>query len=275
MRGFVYVLSNKAMPGLLKVGYTTRSIYDRIDELNSTGVPTSFVIEFYFEVDNAQRGESLLHRALSKHHYEKEFFKVSVEKVVQESKRLISSDVFVVYGVHGRSKDSFLSVEEQEEIRRQAEKLRAKRKLEEEVSLRQEAEAKIIGDKFLSLCPQVNAILKSKSVLGSGSVIREVASLALIFSVVGMGVADKVSPVPIKDGEMMVSKLTQSEKNIFTEFNGYIKKLIELKSFEKYATIWAEKIKPNDYITSREEYANYERRPSDLLSGVFYGLGLY
>jgi len=275
MRGFVYVLSNKAMPGLLKVGYTTRSISDRLDELNSTGVPTAFVIEFYFEVDDAPRGEGLLHRALSKHHYEKEFFKVSVPKVVEESKRLLSTNVLVVYGFHGRAKDSFLSIAEQEALRRLAEASQAKKKTEEELTRRQEAEAKVIGEKFLSLCPQINVILKTKSVLGSGSVVREVASLALIFSVVGMGMADKLSPVPIKDGEMMASKLTQAEKTIFTEFNGYVMKLIELNYFDKYASIWSEKIKPNDFITRRDEYANYVRRPSDLLSGVFNGLGLH
>jgi hypothetical protein len=274
MRGFVYVLSNRAMPGLLKVGYTTRSIMERLDELNSTGVPTSFVIEFYFEVDNAPLGESMLHRSLGKHHYEKEFFKVSVSKVVEESKRLLSSNNFVVYGFHGRAKDSFLTISEQEELKRQAEASQAKKKSEDELQKRREAEAKIIGDKFLSLCPQINAVLKTKSVLGGGGIVREVASLALIFTVVGMGVADKLSPVPIKDGEMMAAKLTQSERNMFIEFNGYVKKLIDLNFFDKYACAWTEKIKPNDFITSREEYAKNERRPSDLLCGVFYGLGL-
>jgi hypothetical protein len=38
--GFVYVLANPAFPGLLKIGFTNRSVDDRMKELNSsTSVP--------------------------------------------------------------------------------------------------------------------------------------------------------------------------------------------------------------------------------------------
>ena len=114
MRGYVYILSNRAMPGLLKVGYTTRSMPERLSELNSTGVPTSFVIEIYIEVDNAPKCESLLHRALGSHHYEKEFFKIPVYKAVEEAKKLLATDILVVYGIHGKAKDVYLTNTEQE-----------------------------------------------------------------------------------------------------------------------------------------------------------------
>jgi hypothetical protein len=39
MRGYLYILSNNAMPNLFKIGFTTRTITERIRELSSTGVP--------------------------------------------------------------------------------------------------------------------------------------------------------------------------------------------------------------------------------------------
>ncbi|MFD7841885.1 GIY-YIG nuclease family protein [Nocardia sp. NPDC059764] len=43
--GFVYVLSNPAMPGLVKIGRADRLITTRAGELQSTGVPLPFEVE--------------------------------------------------------------------------------------------------------------------------------------------------------------------------------------------------------------------------------------
>ena len=44
--GIVYVLSNEAMPGLVKIGLTQRSELEvRLNELYSTGVPLPFTCE--------------------------------------------------------------------------------------------------------------------------------------------------------------------------------------------------------------------------------------
>ena len=41
--GVVYVLTNPAMPGIVKIGKTSRSdIHARLNELYSTGVPLPF-----------------------------------------------------------------------------------------------------------------------------------------------------------------------------------------------------------------------------------------
>lgn len=44
-KGYVYILSNAAMPGLVKIGRTTRSVEGRAMELYQTGVPMPFVVE--------------------------------------------------------------------------------------------------------------------------------------------------------------------------------------------------------------------------------------
>ena len=49
--GIVYVLSNRAMPGLVKIGMTTRPELDtRLKELYTTGVPVPFDVEYACEV---------------------------------------------------------------------------------------------------------------------------------------------------------------------------------------------------------------------------------
>jgi hypothetical protein len=63
--GFVYVLSNPAFPGLLKIGFTTRSIEERIAELNcSTSVPAPFEVVGYYSCENPQKDERTVHLAL-------------------------------------------------------------------------------------------------------------------------------------------------------------------------------------------------------------------
>ena len=44
--GFTYVLSNPAMPGMVKVGYMTALAEERNREFNSTDVPLPYVVEF-------------------------------------------------------------------------------------------------------------------------------------------------------------------------------------------------------------------------------------
>jgi len=44
--GFIYVLSNEAMPGIVKVGITEKLAEDRAKKLHGTGVPLAFDVEF-------------------------------------------------------------------------------------------------------------------------------------------------------------------------------------------------------------------------------------
>jgi len=82
-KGFIYILSNDSMPGLLKVGLTENSVRQRIRELSSnTGVPTEFKLERAFELDASWLFlvEQTIHRDLTEagFHHQKEFFKVSL-----------------------------------------------------------------------------------------------------------------------------------------------------------------------------------------------------
>jgi len=45
MKGWVYIIANKAMPGLVKVGYSMKDPELRAAELNNTGSPHPYVLE--------------------------------------------------------------------------------------------------------------------------------------------------------------------------------------------------------------------------------------
>ena len=67
-KGIVYVLTNSAMPGLVKIGMTTRDSVDaRMKELYSTGVPVPFECAYACEVSSSDcvKIENALHTAFA------------------------------------------------------------------------------------------------------------------------------------------------------------------------------------------------------------------
>jgi len=95
--GYVYVLSNATMPGLLKIGKTTRSSDERARELSrSTSVPSRFVVEYEIFSPAASELERAVHAKLEseRHNSRREFFAteplqaISVIRSLAESIRL-------------------------------------------------------------------------------------------------------------------------------------------------------------------------------------------
>jgi len=62
--GYVYVLSNASMPGLLKIGRSINGGKSRARNIYQTGVPSPFVLEFEIFVDCAVTVEALVHEKL-------------------------------------------------------------------------------------------------------------------------------------------------------------------------------------------------------------------
>jgi hypothetical protein len=83
-KGFVYILSNASMPGLLKIGLSTKVPTERAAELNTTGVPSPFVVEYYCLVTEAAALEATVHRKLAsvRHTNDREFFRLSLEAAI-------------------------------------------------------------------------------------------------------------------------------------------------------------------------------------------------
>jgi len=94
--GIVYVLSNPAMPGFVKIGMTTRDkVEERMRELNNTSVPMPFECEYACRVDDFKRVEHALHVAFSPHRVsaQREFFRIEPEQAIIILKLLEKEDV--------------------------------------------------------------------------------------------------------------------------------------------------------------------------------------
>lgn len=95
-RGYIYVLSNRSMPGIFKVGFTRDDIEKRAVELQTTGVPEPFQVEYVVNCQQPAAIEATTHRALGKFRIssKREFFRVSLLTVVETiSKNIKQTDL--------------------------------------------------------------------------------------------------------------------------------------------------------------------------------------
>ncbi|PHR26896.1 MAG: hypothetical protein COA36_10580 [Desulfotalea sp.] len=92
----VYILSNTAMPGLLKIGKTTQAdVQIRMGQLYTTGVPVPFECVYAIEVSDCSKVESALHTAFgpSRVNPNREFFKIEAEQAIAIMKLLDQQDI--------------------------------------------------------------------------------------------------------------------------------------------------------------------------------------
>lgn len=75
---YVYILTNEAMPGLIKIGMTTTPIEQRMLSLDTTPVPLPFECYYAAEVTDMAKVEKALHEAFGDHRIRKsrEFFRL-------------------------------------------------------------------------------------------------------------------------------------------------------------------------------------------------------
>lgn len=92
IRGWVYVLSNKSMPGLLKIGFSTKDPVLRVRELGGTGLPHDFEIAYDALVESPRDLEQLVHKRLVEYHEAKEFFKVELELAVDAIREVAENE---------------------------------------------------------------------------------------------------------------------------------------------------------------------------------------
>jgi len=92
----VYVLTNPAMPSMVKIGKTTQSdVEQRMSQLYSTGVPLPFECVYAVEVENCSEVEKALHIAFnpSRINPKREFFDIQPEQAISVLKLLKIKDV--------------------------------------------------------------------------------------------------------------------------------------------------------------------------------------
>ena len=90
--GIIYIIQNELHPSnVYKVGYTTNSIRERLDELNrETSNPGKFKICGYFPVADVTEAEKLCHQHLQQLGFakRKEFFEGSINRILTEVERI-------------------------------------------------------------------------------------------------------------------------------------------------------------------------------------------
>ncbi len=79
--GFLYVISNPSMPGLVKVGMTSKPPAERMKSLYSTSVPTPFEAEYFALCKDRIKSEAVAHQVLKswRVNSRREFFRLAPE----------------------------------------------------------------------------------------------------------------------------------------------------------------------------------------------------
>jgi hypothetical protein len=83
--GYIYIFTNPAMSGYVKIGRTERTPAERANELSShSGVPGRFEVAHKEYVPDCISVESEIHQNLSRFRYSKEFFQLSIDEAIEE-----------------------------------------------------------------------------------------------------------------------------------------------------------------------------------------------
>lgn len=114
MKGWVYVISNNAMPDLVKVGFSSKDPDLRASELNHTGSPHPYVVDYEVLTEHPRDIEQQVHRKLSEYREGREWFRCTPEFAVSAVQQIVGDGAIV---------ESFKRVDrlKAEEIRRRHE----------------------------------------------------------------------------------------------------------------------------------------------------------
>jgi hypothetical protein len=117
MNEIIYILTNEAMPGYIKIGFTNNSLEERLKQLDRTGVPLPFEIYYACEVENARVDERWLHAIFSDKRVRdgREFFKMDPERIVIALKRIQKRDI--TPGFYTATEEEQKEIEEKKKIR--------------------------------------------------------------------------------------------------------------------------------------------------------------
>lgn len=121
MNQIIYVLTNEAMPGYVKIGRTSTNLEQRIRELNSsTSVPLPFTAFYACTVNDSQFVEHQLHDAFDDNRINprREFFQIAPERVVAALKLAEVENI--------TPKKDYVETKEDQEALNQARTIRSK-----------------------------------------------------------------------------------------------------------------------------------------------------
>ncbi len=118
--GIIYVLTNEAMPGYIKIGKTTTSVEQRILELSGpTAVPLPFECPYAVRVADMDGAEKALHDAFDDHRKnpKREFFILAPERAIAFLKYIALEEVTPSRNAGIQSEEDAVALEEARERR--------------------------------------------------------------------------------------------------------------------------------------------------------------
>ena len=145
MKGWVYVITNVAMPGLVKVGYSTKDPELRAKELNHTGAPHPYVVDYELLIEDPYSIEQRTHGILSAKREAKEWFRCSSEEAVVAIKHAAGSSV--VTETYKRVERARAEALHQQQLR-DRETAERRQKTEKEIANRLAVEESAIREKY-------------------------------------------------------------------------------------------------------------------------------
>ena len=92
-KGIIYILKNECIPGLLKIGFTTKDAYSRAKEISTaTGVPKPFEVKFIYECNDPYSVEQEIHNELNgvgkRINRKREFFELELQEAIKLVKHI-------------------------------------------------------------------------------------------------------------------------------------------------------------------------------------------
>ncbi len=104
MRGWVYVISNQAMPGIVKIGYSMKDPNARAEELAHTGAPLPYSVDYEVLVHNPHSIEQAAHQALKDVRVSdnREWFRCSTSAAVSAIRTVVGPGALLENYIHPR-----------------------------------------------------------------------------------------------------------------------------------------------------------------------------
>jgi uncharacterized protein YceK len=91
IRGWVYVMTNKSMPGLVKIGYSTKDPMTRAGKIG-TGSPSKYEVVYDVLVYDPQPIEHRVHKILAHKREGEEWFRCGISEAVHEIRTVVNKD---------------------------------------------------------------------------------------------------------------------------------------------------------------------------------------
>jgi len=104
--GFIYILVNPFIPGMVKIGYSTGVPIERAKRISqSTGVPTQFAVVHEVQVGSCEDAEREIHAELDKFRVnsKREFFAVSVKEAIEIVEKVATKFPVLMYTANSQT----------------------------------------------------------------------------------------------------------------------------------------------------------------------------